>query len=252
MVTAILLTLSACGGGNSGGGASGSSTVFEGQSACSAIGLSSSLKISNGQICPVSERSDTTSIVEVNLVLGSSDDATCSGTVISPTAVLTAAHCLAYATSIAISTVVNGVKTTKGVQGTFIHPSFTIQAGHFIGDDVGIIRTTGHMAAPASPLLLSRSAQKGEDALIAGFGSTSVQSSPTGAIYAGRAVVQEISDSHIRIDFNSDQAHPCFGDSGGPLFLQDDDSLAIAGIVSKSAPDVSQKYFCQKGDKTLK
>lgn len=249
-ISAMMFALSACGGAGGSDSGSGSSTVFEGQSACSAIGLKSSLKIANGAICPVTEIDNTTSLVEVQQTDGIYIF-TCSGTVISPTAVLTAAHCFPNASNVTVTTVVNGVRTRINALEVSIHPGFSQQGNSIYADDVAIIRTASHMAAPISPLLLSRSAQRGEEALIAGFGQTGAQDPSVGQVYAGRAVVQEVTDANIRIDFKNDQAHPCFGDSGGALLLKERGTLAIAGVVSQSDPSVSSNNFCKKGDKTL-
>ena len=70
----------------------GSSTQFRGASACQAIGYADTKKVANGEQCPVDSASDSSSVVKLIIIKGNSAGF-CTGTVVSPTTVLTAAHC---------------------------------------------------------------------------------------------------------------------------------------------------------------
>jgi hypothetical protein len=117
-------------------------------------------------------------------------------------------------------------------------------------NDVAIVRTGSAMSAPSTPILLKRDAQTGEQGIVAGYGRTSAGSSIPDDVYAGYAVVRSVTEKHIRIDFKSNESHPCQGDSGGALLLEEG-GLAIAGVVSQSDPSVPADTICEVGDKTL-
>jgi secreted trypsin-like serine protease len=70
-------------------------------------------------------------------------------------------------------------------------------------------------------------------------------------VYAGRAVVDDVSDNHIYIDYTQSQAHPCRGDSGGALFVANGSGVAIVGVVSQSDPSIDVEDICEPGDRTL-
>jgi secreted trypsin-like serine protease len=63
--------------------------------------------------------------------------------------------------------------------------------------------------------------------------------------------IRLVTDNHVRIDFRGGESHPCRGDFGGALFVEQDGGLAIVGVVSQSDPSVSADQICSKGDMTL-
>ena len=117
--------------------------------------------------------------------------------------------------------------------------------------DVAVIRTASNLPVPALPLLLSRAPVVDEEAVVAGYGQTENGGSAVDDVVAGRAVIRIVTDNHVRIDFRGGESHPCRGDSGGALFVEQDGGLAIVGVVSQSDPSVSSDQVCEKGDKTL-
>lgn len=247
-VTVVCLQCIACGGGGDGG----SSTSFDGGTACSALGFQKSLKVLNGEVCPLDGAEDTSSIVKVELTSGGSATGVCTGTVIAPRAVLTAAHCFAGPRSgVSIVTSVNGSRSRISASSVVVHPGFTVNAAGFFLNDVAVIRFANPLPAPSSPVLLSRRASEGESAIVAGYGQTTSTSSTTDELYAGSASIRSVTDNHVRIDYTKNESHPCRGDSGGALFVKNAQGLVIVGVVSQSDPSVPSETICEVGDKTL-
>lgn len=244
-----VLLLCGCGGGGDNGGGSG----LSGDSACGSIGYAAALKVANGEQCFANSENDTSSVVKLGIEVGGGEVGTCTGTVISPNAVLTAAHCFAFARSprVTITAVVRGSKVTIPASRVAVHPGFTVSAEQVLFNDVAVVQTSSALPVPALPLLMSRQPEVGEQSVVAGYGQTENGGDAVDDVVAGGAVVRLVTDNHVRIDFQGGESHPCRGDSGGALFVEQGDGLAIVGVVSQSDPSVSSDQVCEQGDKTL-
>jgi secreted trypsin-like serine protease len=192
-------------------------------------------------------------VVKLTISLASGEVGTCTGTVISPDAVLTAAHCFAFSrsASVIITAVAGGGKVAIPASRVVVHPGFSISSQGVLFNDVAVIRTASPLPVPSLPILLSRTPAVDEEAVVAGYGQTENGGSAVDDVVAGRAVIRFVTDNHLRIDFRGGESHPCRGDSGGALFVEEDGGLAIVGVVSQSDPSVSSGQVCEKGDKTL-
>ena len=228
----------------------GSSTQFRGASACQAIGYVDTKKVANGEQCPVDSASDSSSVVKLIISKGNASGV-CTGTVVSPTTILTAAHCFARgASSIQIVTTVKGKQTAVAASSYTIHPQWGI-SNNVMFNDIAVVKSARRLSAPITPILLSRSPAESEDSVVAGYGQTSNEGRSEANVYAGRAVVDDVSDNHIYIDYTRSQAHPCRGDSGGALFVANGSGVAIVGVVSQSDPSIDVEDICEPGDRTL-
>jgi secreted trypsin-like serine protease len=250
VVVASVATLTAGCGGGSGDGCGSSSGSG---AACGAIGYSKSLKVANGEQCVADSGSDTSSVVKLTIRTSSGEVGTCTGTVISPNAVLSAGHCFAFfsSASVVVTAVSGGVKVDVPASRVAIHPGFSVSSQRVFFNDVAVIRTASALPVPPLPILLSRAPAVDEEAVVAGYGQTENGGASVDEVVAGRAVIRLVTDNHVRIDFQGDESHPCRGDSGGALFVEQDGGLAIVGVVSQSDPSVSADQVCEKGDKTL-
>ncbi len=248
-----IIQVSACGGGEDGESAeAGSPTVVFGDSACSIVGFQKSLKIANGEACSVDSRADTSSIVEVLLTDAAGRQYTCTGTVVSPTAVLTAAHCfLVNPVLVEVISTVGGERQRAYARNYRIHPDFRDSSDGFYFNDAAVIFMSRALAAPVTPILLSREAVAGEESAVAGYGQTRNDLATDGVLRAGRASIRSVTSNHIFISFTENESHPCRGDSGGALLVQEGGQLAIVGVVSQSAPDIPLEVICSVGDETL-
>ena len=173
---------------------------------------------------------------------GEGEDFQCTGTVVSPNVVLTAAHCVEdprtghrYTASgyLIVTGTVDWTKTPRqvlGVSNTVVFPSFN--RADASGDAAVLVLSTP-TTAPAIPLASSATdatfLAPGRRALMAGWGETD----PGGPVphelhWAGTTVQSSrYCEAHTRVytpgeelctlDTPARRAVACFGDSGGPL-----------------------------------
>jgi V8-like Glu-specific endopeptidase len=190
------------------------------------LGLLSSIPASavlNGT--PVSD-SDYRSVKHVRI----GDNGTCSGTVIAPKVVLTAAHCVTAAQRGRLKLTVDGRKPKKMV----MHPKYLGNTPDHEAYDVAVLKFD-EAFSDVSPL--SRvSPRNGQPVIMVGYGMSGYDASGTvGVKREGRNTVADVMFGQILLlqsssDYSTNVALK--GDSGGPLFTTD---LKILGVAHKLA-----------------
>lgn len=249
---AVSVTLVACGGG---GGASSSSptspTTNPGQpsqptlAACSVIGGFAAAAIGDVQSIVKGTQCSSANTPVVLLNLKDKDGqqvGRCSGTIISRRAVLTAAHCLLGEAASVLVYQGTGVQ----IPSASIHAHPTYRESDNSGLDVGVVLTSADLDHPIVPLLLSRDASVGEQAVIAGWGNDEFGSSAT-APKAALTVISAVYSNYLQTEISATGSGVCSGDSGGPILLAQGGVWSIGGITSAASTGgsctVGSNYF---------
>ncbi|MFI5856763.1 S1 family peptidase [Streptomyces parvulus] len=188
----------------------------------------------------------TTAYPYVMQVTDASQNQFCGGTLVSPTKVVTAAHCMAGESARSVR-VVGGRTYLNGSNGTvarvsriWVHPDYTDAAN---GDDVAVLTLASSM--PYKPVKYVSSSDTsvyaaGNEARVLGWGTTRENGSSSNQLRT--ATVPVVSDSDCGGSYGSDYVasdmvcaglpsggvDTCQGDSGGPLVI----GGVLAGITS--------------------
>jgi Trypsin len=173
---------------------------------------------------------------EATVAMTRSGQSFCSGTLITPTVVVTAAHCLPPNISGAYTdiAVFFGSKVGSGdyvpVVGGWTHPSWNDDALYF---DVGLVRLA--KTAPVAPIPFNVDGSVLVDAApvrIVGFGITGEDMGGGGLKREGTAVIDDV-DGHVLV-LSGDPSGTCSGDSGGSSIMDVDGVDTLVGVHSRA------------------
>lgn len=162
----------------------------------------------------------------------------CSGTMISKTVVLTAAHCLYPPPAASSLWVYVGDNATTEVNPKFydvaqvlVHPGYNEQT---LVNDIAMLKLTAEV--PVEPVrALPKSlpfveGDTGEPVNFAGFGKTEKGTYDQKLQVNGHAKINR--GNPMTLYYTQEAGGPCFGDSGGPAFVVRDGARYVAGVTS--------------------
>jgi secreted trypsin-like serine protease len=220
----------ACGGGGSGPAAPSPPGPGPSQSsaACGAIGTSPipATAIINGTACSTANSSV---LLVTTRDAGGQALGRCSGTVVAPRAVVTAAHCVDEA-EVAQVELFLGTGFPVTAEAFRIHPGYRANDSSF---DVAVVLLREDIGRAPIPVLTSRDPRTGESAAVAGWGRDAADVGTT--LRAGLTTISAVSGAVINTQFSSSASAVCQGDSGGALLVSEGGTWTIAGVISANS-----------------
>lgn len=153
----------------------------------------------------------------------------CTGVLVTPYVVLTAAHCsvpaIASGATVVVGSSVASSVASVPVVAAVPNPQF--DPATFDGD-VGLLVLGA--AAPATPIAIGPAPKVGDTVEIVGWGLTGEDAGDLGTKREGTTTVTAVSSTSF--DVAAHPSQPCAGDSGGPALVTSQGTVFVVGIVS--------------------
>jgi len=228
-------------------------------------------RVVGGVLVPRGEWDDAVGVVMDGQYVG------CTGTLVASNVVITAAHCAGSITHVIVGTKdwFSNQGEVLEVQNTFVHPSYNGSGGY----DIAVLKLRGESSYPpriiGNDCIIDDELFDGASVTITGFGNTQVNGEgSTSRLRTVDSIVRDADCSQNRIDgmltgcvpeirpggevaaggrldYDGDgtleNADACFGDSGGPLYLNTTRGAFVIGATSRSFLGVSQSAPCRDG-----
>ena len=182
------------------------------------------------------------SVVRISELINGSPVAGCTATFVSSSTMLTAAHCVEdKGASVRVETGPAAGAVTKKI---YLHPQYTLTGVYY--DVAVVIFPEG--TSPEYSTVLDRAAKVGNELTIVGYGRSKFDDLTTSGVKRkGFNVVSAVAE---RVSFtskapqgegNGEDACSASGDSGGPMFI-DDQIIGISSTISRIGAETTGNY----------
>lgn len=204
--------------------------------------LTQSTKIVGGRECGAPNGT----VVKIALLDEEDNQTICSGVRMNTTTVLTAAHCFdefVFSASVELPSGERIAPTT-----ITLHPEAANLGSLFINDVALLTISPPEGETPPPTVSIADRVTTSDILTILGYGVTSgVNQIGAGVLRIGEMRVNEVTTDSIFSDYAPPtRSNTCFGDSGGPAFVEDENGgLALAGITSTGT-----NILCSLGDRS--
>jgi len=197
-------------------------------------------KIISGQKCPTFERS----IGRLDLYDEEDNASRCTAIIVSPSKILTAAHC--FNEFVFRARLIAGSESREVIRVVY-HPEARFFSDRF-EHDIAIAELDSPLSFAIESVTLAPQPQVGEPIYIFGYGRTTVELDTnfrSEGLFAGTMIVSDISNLFFDALYDGRSANTCRGDSGGPAYSFDLESgkLLLSGLVSSGKIEL-----CTPGD----
>ena len=180
----------------------------------------------------------------------------CTGTLISPHLVLTAAHCASNLSFLKAgeATLYFGVDMSKPVatvkvDAVKVDPAYVAGADEN-SHDVSLMHFSGNLPAGFSPAQILPDTyvlHTGEEVVSAGYGITNPKLEDSGILRKASFLVHEADYSSDEVSLTENTSGLCHGDSGGPTFVVSQGQDLVWGVTSRLDTRVDPNELCQGG-----
>jgi hypothetical protein len=179
---------------------------------------------------PITDGSPSTDVAVVALAFD--DTLVCSGTVIAPQAVLTAAHCVMgeMLPEVAIGDTLAGAVRHASL-AALVDPDFDPTS---LDHDLAIVIVEPTLGVAPLPYATTLDAPPGSTIRVVGYGWTVANDPSPAERRTGTSVVDSIDD--LRLVSHAAPSQACEGDSGGPALVGNE----LVGVASSGDPSCTQ------------
>jgi len=183
------------------------------------------------------------------------DNGLCTGTLIAPSVVLTAAHCVEDGFPKVFVQGTNALAPGEilTVADARIHPDYGthVEQGIEVAwNDIALVRLSGASNVPPIGLADDDSVGIGHAVTFVGFGLTDPESSSFGRKYKMTTDIALVWKEGFWNVTNPDALHnTCYGDSGGPALIDEEGKEQVFGVVSSGDPDCKATGYSIRVDR---
>jgi len=158
----------------------------------------------------------------------------CTGTLVAPRYVLTAAHCAREGLTVHFGSPSRAAARRIAVREVILHPGFTRDP---ITHDLALLRLAYPPRTPSVPVATRAEAwdlvRSGTRARIAGWGTVRGETGRPDLLHAATLQLAAVQVSGTHLALESPRGGPCGGDSGGPLLVTGQDGVTVlVGVAS--------------------